>query len=129
MAAFHSFYGTGSNNLAESRAFLDGLSLCRSMGINRIAVRVDSKLVASWFHFRGDIPWSLARWWLDIREATNGMDLIVAHVYRDLNAAADFMATLGFANRSDQIFIHDFPTRLMGLARLDRLGFPYVRNR
>ncbi|OVA11802.1 Ribonuclease H domain [Macleaya cordata] len=129
VASFHSFYGSGTNNLAESRALLDGLSLCRDIGIDRIAVRVDSKLVASWFHCIGDIPWSLARWWSKIREVTQVLDVVVAHVYRELNTPADFMATMGIQTSSDQIFQTDFPSRLLGLARLDRLGIPYVRYR
>ncbi|OVA15373.1 Ribonuclease H domain [Macleaya cordata] len=129
MAAFHSFYSSGTNNLAESRALLDGLSLCWDIGIDRIAVRVDSKLVASWFHCIGDIPWSLARWWSKIREVTQVLDVIVAHVYMELNTPADFMATMGIQTSSDQIFQTDFPSHLLGLARLDRLGIPYVRNR
>ncbi|OVA14626.1 hypothetical protein BVC80_1815g26 [Macleaya cordata] len=116
MAAFHSFYGSGTNNLAESRALLDGLSLCRNIVINRIAVRVDSNLVESWYHCKGDSPWSLARWWLKIREVTQDLDIVVAHVYRELNAPADFMATMGIHNSSDQILHADFPSRLLGLA-------------
>ncbi|OVA03502.1 hypothetical protein BVC80_8325g14 [Macleaya cordata] len=108
---------------------MDGLSLCRDIGIHRIAVRMDSKLVASWFHCIGDIPWSLARWWSKIREVTQVLDVVVAHVYRELNTPADFMATMGIQTSSDQIFQTDFPSRLLGLARLDRLGIPYVRYR
>ncbi|OVA13862.1 Ribonuclease H domain [Macleaya cordata] len=128
VAAFHSSYGMGTNNLAESRALLDGLALCRQMDIRNIVVRVDSHLVASWFHAKGEIPWSLQRWWHRIRELSQNLNLFVAHVYRELNAPADSMASLGLTSNTDRIFLSDFPTRLVGLARLDRLGFPYIRN-
>ncbi|OVA12413.1 Ribonuclease H domain [Macleaya cordata] len=127
VAAFHRFYGPGTNNLAESRALLDGLALCKQMGIRRIEVRVDSRLVASWFHYKCEIPWSLLRWWLMIRELAQVLDLVVGHVYREVNAPADFMASLGMSSRSDHNFMSDFPAYLVGLARLDRMGFPYIR--
>ncbi|OVA15314.1 Ribonuclease H domain [Macleaya cordata] len=123
VAAFHSSYGMGTNNLAESRALLDGLALCRQMDIRNIAVRVDSHLVASWFHAKGEIPWSLQRWWHRIRELSQNLNLFVAHVYRELNAPADSMASMGLTSNTDRIFLSDFPARLVGLARLDRLGF------
>ncbi|OVA03985.1 Ribonuclease H domain [Macleaya cordata] len=128
VAAFHSFYGPGTNNLAESRALLDGLLLCRQIGVSRIAVRVDSKLVASWFHYNYKIPWTILRWWNRIRDLAHCLDLVVGHVYRELNAPADAMASLGYYSRSDHIFLTDFPPRLVGLARLDRMGIPYIRN-
>ncbi|OVA11456.1 Ribonuclease H domain [Macleaya cordata] len=128
VAAFHRFYSSGTNNLAESRALLDGLDLCCQMGIRRIAVRVDSKLVASWYHFRSDIPWTLLRWWQKIRERAQDLDLVVGHVYREVNAPADFMANMGLSSRSDHNFWSNFPPRLVGLARLDRMGIPYLRN-
>ncbi|OVA16383.1 Ribonuclease H domain [Macleaya cordata] len=129
MAAFHSFYGSGTNNLAESRALLDGLSLCLDIGITRIAVRVDSSLVAAWYHCKKDIQWSLAYWWLKIREVTQDLNIVAGHVYRELNALADFMATMGIHSRTDKFINVDFPSRLLGLAWLDRLGIPYVRYR
>ncbi|OVA14271.1 Ribonuclease H domain [Macleaya cordata] len=128
VAAFHRFYGSGTNNLAESRALLDGLDLCSQMGLRRIAVRVDSKLVASWYHYKSDIPWTLLRWWQKIRERAQDLDLVVSHVYREVNAPADFMANMGLSCRSDHNLWSNFPPRLVGLARLDRLGIPYLRN-
>ncbi|OVA09801.1 Ribonuclease H domain [Macleaya cordata] len=128
VAAFYSFYGPGTNNLAESRALLDGLLLCRQIGIRRIAVRVDSKLVASWYHLKYKIPWTILRWWNKIRETARNLDLLVSHVYRELNAPADAMANMGFSTRTDHTFLSDFPPRIVGLAHLDRLGVPYFRK-
>ncbi|OVA04930.1 Ribonuclease H domain [Macleaya cordata] len=127
VTAFHRFYGSGTSNLAESRALLDGLGLCMQLEIRRIAVRVDSSLVASWFHYKYDVPWALRRWWHKIRELAQGLDLVVGHVYRELNAPADFMAAMGLSSRSDCNFMSNFPSPLVGLARLDRMGIPYIR--
>ncbi|OVA00244.1 Reverse transcriptase zinc-binding domain [Macleaya cordata] len=99
VVAFHSFYSSGTNNQVESRALMDGLALCQQIGIRRIAVRVDSSLVAGWFHAKGEIPWSLLRWWQRIRELAQDLDLFVAHVYRELNARPDrFMASMGISS-------------------------------
>ncbi|OVA20883.1 Ribonuclease H domain [Macleaya cordata] len=127
VAAFHRFYGSGTNNLAESRALLDGLDLCSQMGIRRIAVRVDSNLVASWYHYNRNIPWRVLRWWQKIRHLAQDLDLIVSHAYREVNAPADFMANMGLSSRSDRNFLANFPPHLVGLARLDRMGIPYLR--
>ncbi|OVA05923.1 hypothetical protein BVC80_1707g17 [Macleaya cordata] len=62
-----------------------------------------------------------------IRELAQVLDLVVGHVYREVNAPADFMASLGMSSRSDHNFMSDFPAYLVGLARLDRMGFPYIR--
>ncbi|OVA09796.1 hypothetical protein BVC80_1759g13 [Macleaya cordata] len=127
LAAFHSFYGSGSNNLAESRALLDGLLLCHQLGIINFIVKVNSKLVADWFNRRGRIPWHISHWWLKIRDATENMHINLRHIYRELNAPADCMASLGSLSGSNRNFTSVFPSRLVGLARLDRLGMPYVR--
>ncbi|OVA03091.1 Ribonuclease H domain [Macleaya cordata] len=128
VAAFRSFYGSGTNNLAESRALLDGLLVCRQIGVTKIVVRVDSKLVASWFHYKCEIPWSLLQWWHKIRELARDMDLTVAHVYRELNAPADSLAVIGLSTSSDHTFFSNFPSCLIGLTRLDRMRVPYIRN-
>ncbi|OVA11801.1 hypothetical protein BVC80_637g3 [Macleaya cordata] len=99
LAAFHSFYGPSSNNLAETRALLHGLLLCQRLGIVK---------------------------WQKIREATENLNINLRHVYRELNSSADCMASLGLSSRSNCSIMTDFPMHLVGLARLDRLGLPYV---
>ncbi|OVA07076.1 hypothetical protein BVC80_5143g4 [Macleaya cordata] len=102
--------------------------MCRQLiSISKIQVNVDSKLVVDWFHNKCQVPWTLLHWWQKIRELAEGLDLTVVHVYRELNALADFMASLGPEGNTDCLFLSDFPTRLEGLARLDRIGIPYVR--
>ncbi|OVA06416.1 hypothetical protein BVC80_475g7 [Macleaya cordata] len=128
MAAFHSFYGSGTNNMVETRALLDGLLLCHQLGVRKVAIRVDSMLVALWFHQKYEILWNLLRWWSKIRELSRDLDHTVAHVYRELNAPAYSMAFMGLSSSSDHTFLSDFPLRLVGLARLDRMGIPYFRN-
>ncbi|OVA00481.1 hypothetical protein BVC80_9089g74 [Macleaya cordata] len=102
--------------------------MCRQLDISRILVNVDSKLVVSWFHNKCQVPWTLLHWWHKIRELAEGLDIAVVHVYRELNTLADFMASLGLESNTDRLFLSDFPTRLEGLARLDRIGTPYVRT-
>ncbi|OVA08894.1 Reverse transcriptase zinc-binding domain [Macleaya cordata] len=127
LAAFHSFYGSGSNNLAETRALLDGLLLCQQLGITNSIVNVDSNLVAGWYNQKHNIPWHLFSWWQRIREATENLNINLRHVYRELNSSADCMASIGLSSRSNCSIMTDFPMRLVGYARLDRLGMPYVR--
>ncbi|OVA03243.1 ZF-HD homeobox protein [Macleaya cordata] len=128
LAAFHSFYGSGSNNLAETRALLDGILLCHQLGITNFIVRVDSNLVAGWYNQTFSIPWHLSHWWQKIRSATDNQHINLRHNYRELNAPADCMASLGLSSRSNRNFTTDFPSRLLGLAQLDRMGVPYIRQ-
>ncbi|OVA09274.1 Ribonuclease H domain [Macleaya cordata] len=123
IAAFHSSYGQGTNNLAESRALLDGLAMCRQLGISRILVNIDSKLVVSWFQIKCQVPWTLLHWWHKIRELAEGLDIAVVHVYREINTLADFMATLGLESNIDHLFLSDFPTRLEGSLALMESGY------
>ncbi|OVA11679.1 CrcB-like protein [Macleaya cordata] len=127
MVAFHRSYGLGSNNLAETRALLDGLLLCQQLGITNFIVKVDSNLVAGWFNRKLAIPWHLSLWWQKIREVTDNLNINLRHTYRELNSPADCMSSLGLSSRSNRILTADFPARLVGWARLDRLGMPYVR--
>ncbi|OVA18983.1 hypothetical protein BVC80_1223g5 [Macleaya cordata] len=69
----------------------------------------------------------VGNWWEKIRELAEVLDLVVDHVYRELNALADFMASQGLESSTDLLFLSDFPTRLEGLACLDRIEIPYVR--
>ncbi|OVA10644.1 Glycoside hydrolase [Macleaya cordata] len=127
LVAFHSFYGSGSNNLAETRALLDGLLLCQQLGITNIIVKVDSNLVAGWYNQECSIPWHLSFWWQRIREATENLNINLKHVYRELNSSADCMASLGLSSRSNCSITTDFLMRLVGLTCLDRLRMPYIR--
>ncbi|OUZ99406.1 hypothetical protein BVC80_8689g10 [Macleaya cordata] len=97
-------------------------------GIAGVIRRVDSKLVASWFHNKYKIPWTILLWWNKIRDLARNLDLVAGHVYRKLNAPADAIAAMGYSTRTDHIFLSDIPKRLVGLARLDRIGIPYIRN-
>ncbi|KAF5186005.1 hypothetical protein FRX31_024408 [Thalictrum thalictroides] len=65
---FFSFYGPGTNNLAESRAILDGIALCVLMGYTNIQLQTDSKLALGWLNRDLRIPWFLKVWWRHIQE-------------------------------------------------------------
>ncbi|KAF5202660.1 hypothetical protein FRX31_007753 [Thalictrum thalictroides] len=79
---YFSFYGRGSNNLAESCALLDGLQLCISLGFNSIEVQSDSLLVINWLKKKIGVPWNLKHIWLTIHQISSPIDMICKHVYR-----------------------------------------------
>ncbi|OVA01367.1 hypothetical protein BVC80_7875g4 [Macleaya cordata] len=64
------------------------------LGISAVSFQLDSALVIKWLRGSSLVPWSLCSWWQDIRE---NMDLLVSkdRIYREANAAADYMASLG----------------------------------
>lgn len=56
-------FGSGSNNLAETRALLDGLLLCKFLGYPSIIIQSDSSLVVGWARKFFSILWNLKPWW------------------------------------------------------------------
>lgn len=45
IAAFSTFYGDGTNNMAEFMALKEGLDLCRCMNIENVRVESDYQVV------------------------------------------------------------------------------------
>ncbi|KAJ0074622.1 hypothetical protein Patl1_37562 [Pistacia atlantica] len=61
--AFSSSFGHGTNNEAELRALLAGISLCKKLGFNQINIESDSTLIVSWLSSRKCMAWYLWDYW------------------------------------------------------------------
>lgn len=47
---FYNNYGKVSIHFAQSKAILDGLTICKELGYNKIQIQTDSAEAALWFH-------------------------------------------------------------------------------
>ncbi|OVA13469.1 Reverse transcriptase zinc-binding domain [Macleaya cordata] len=84
LGAFYSFYGEGSNNVAETRAILDGIRFYDRLGFFNVLLQSDSALVIRWFQGNCSIPWHLARYWQEIHHVSSVVSS-ATNVYRQAN--------------------------------------------
>ncbi|KAF5207701.1 hypothetical protein FRX31_002711 [Thalictrum thalictroides] len=125
---FFNYYGTGTNNMAETRALLDGLALCMELGLDKIQIQTDSKLVVQWFGSRASIPWSLSKWWKEIRERAAMMNILIVHVYREGNKVADFLSKWGMKYKSGGALHHKNCRAFKQLIVADEHNIPSIRH-
>ncbi|XP_042964506.1 uncharacterized protein LOC122298703 [Carya illinoinensis] len=130
IAGFAHHYGVATNTVAECRALLDGLRLCKNLGLHDVIVESDSKVVLSWLASGICRLWFLWDFWEEIRDISIEINARFCHVFREANMAADFLAKKGTLGENIDFFGMDFQyTRLRGLIRLDRMGMAYIREK
>ena len=56
---FSKFFGSCSNNEAELRALVEGITICKHLGHDGIDVECDSDIVVSWIRSRTCNLWYL----------------------------------------------------------------------
>ncbi|CAI9758516.1 unnamed protein product [Fraxinus pennsylvanica] len=129
LAAFATNFGIASNNEAELRALLEGLKFCQHIGVFHVDVECDSKIVVEWMLKCKCIVWYLWDFWEELLNLMNLFEIQVSHQFREGNQVADLLAKMG-AHGVTQRFTSgtDLPMYARGLARLDRIGVPYIRE-
>ncbi|CAI9781002.1 unnamed protein product [Fraxinus pennsylvanica] len=127
LAAFATNFGIASNNEAELRALLEGLKLCQHIGVFHVDVECDSKIVVEWMLKRKCTVWYLWDFWEELLNLMNLFEIQVSHQFQEGNQVADFLAKMG-AHGVTQRFSIGLPMYARGLARLDRIGVPYIRK-
>ncbi|KAF5204671.1 hypothetical protein FRX31_005740 [Thalictrum thalictroides] len=125
---FFSFYGEGTNNMAETRALYDGLQLCEDLCIDEVEIQTDSLLVVQWFMQIIEIPWSLKNWWKKIRLKKRLMNIKIFHVYREGNKVADFLSKKGLQLRCDGASNYRTDRHFKQLLVADRSNIPNFRH-
>ncbi|XP_077249302.1 uncharacterized protein LOC143888778 [Tasmannia lanceolata] len=127
--AFAFFYGTSTNMVAEARALLDGLRLCKAFGFKNFVVESDSKVLMDFISKKGSHPWSISFFWPEIIDLMDFMGPHHQHQFREGNQVADALANEACKSRSHQIFHgwSEMPRIARGAARCDTNGFPNIR--
>ncbi|KAF5203197.1 hypothetical protein FRX31_007220 [Thalictrum thalictroides] len=129
LANFFTYYGNGTNNEAESRAILEGISLCKSLGYCNILILTDSNLCFKWFSKVFKIPWPLRVWWKKIWDIAASCQVTIEHTYREGNYAADHLASLGIKHRGDGAANCQVDNKFKQILVGDSLNIPNIRFR
>ncbi|KAF5190667.1 hypothetical protein FRX31_019744 [Thalictrum thalictroides] len=127
VANFFAYYGEGSNNLAETRAILDGIILSKSLGFRKIQIQTDSKLARNWFNSKNSIPFHLKRWWEIIHDECKDLVTECIHIYREANNVADYLAKTGLKHQSNGGVNRHNDQTYKKLIKGDAIGLPYLR--
>lgn len=123
LAMFSNYHGPGTITKVEFMALLDGLNLCRSLGVTEIDIESDSQVVVhamtgkharSWEH-----TYTLRRClelWYDSME--------IRHVFRQANTVADSCAAWAHSHRTrrEGFLEVDLPHPIFSALKMDRLG-------
>ncbi|XP_042956358.1 uncharacterized protein LOC122292186 [Carya illinoinensis] len=121
--------GQGSNNFAELHGVLEGIRRCYHLGYLHVEIETDSQLIVNWITNGNCNVWYLEDFWEELQEYLRGMDFCIRHIFREGNAAADFIAKRGAGGLNrNWIEDRDMPDQLRGLLRMDRLGLPYLHT-
>lgn len=128
LVGFARHYGHAANTLSECRALLDGLKMCRNLGLRNILVELDSKVVVGWFLSGVCRFWYLWEFWEEVQELVSLLNTKVQHVFHEANMVAVFLAkegtravSLDFSEENDE------SGWFQGLVRINRWGLPYFR--
>lgn len=123
MAGAH-YYGQATNTIAECRALLDGLWMCRQLGSRDILVESDSKVIVGWLALGVCKYWFLWDYWEEVKEIVGELNIRFRHIFREANMVVDYLAKQG----SYGINYDEVPLYVRGLIRMDKLGIPYIRR-
>lgn len=120
--AFSEFLGWGSNNFAEISALLSGLLICYQIGVPKVLIESDSKLLVQWFLNECEPPWALLTIWRNILQISELRDISIQHIYRERNATADKLAKQGADGVKNQYFHRSsLPSDVLSCWSLDAL--------
>ncbi|KAG2411275.1 hypothetical protein I3760_Q015100 [Carya illinoinensis] len=118
IAGFAHNYGIASNTVAECRALLDGLRLCKQLKFQNVLVESDSLVVMDWVT-SGD----------EIQGISREISARFRHIFQEANMVVDFLAKEGVQGVVCDFLCLDFEnSRLRGLIRMDRLGMVSIRE-
>ncbi|XP_071902720.1 uncharacterized protein [Coffea arabica] len=92
IAAFSAYYGFCTNMEVESRALLEGLLLCVSLGLVKVIVHMDSEQLLKIVQRTISAPWKLDSLVRQIHEVLSRGEFVLEHSYRETNAVADELA-------------------------------------
>ncbi|KAL6578150.1 hypothetical protein OROMI_010478 [Orobanche minor] len=125
---FWEFIGVQTNTFAELHGIWRGLQLCRDKGLDNIWVEVDSATALKLIHNSSTAQWQAQTLIAKIHFLLEKLNTRFSHIYREGNAVADLLANQGCDHRD--FFCadgRDLRGKLLGLIRLDKMCFPYIR--
>ena len=95
-----------SSVMAELSALRDGLIIAKSVGIKKIVVELDAKIVVSLITNSSKTKKAINSSVMDCKNLLQGFEeYIIQHTYREANRVADVLAKMG-SYQADKFFIH-----------------------
>ncbi|XP_060171020.1 uncharacterized protein LOC132602004 [Lycium barbarum] len=127
--AFHSYFGTTSNNVAECLAILKGLQWCNDHGFHDFVIESDSQMVIHMINGTYNTPIVLRDQIRKIRQTMSQGRIIAQHCFREANFVADHLANMGLADRRDKFFTQaiSLPHEVKALMKNEQRGFAHFR--
>ena len=110
---------------AEARGLREGIRGARSLGIGNLIVEGDNLAVINAIKRLWKIPWSIHSIILDaIQDMGQFEDVQIGHVFREANAAADWMAHRGHLTTNMTYWFEISDLSFSIIIRKDALGWP-----
>ncbi|GKV17362.1 hypothetical protein SLEP1_g27876 [Rubroshorea leprosula] len=129
MVGFSRSIGWTTSIAAELWAIRDGLEIAAGRGISKIIVETDSKVAILLIESTDTTLHSLGTLISDCRLLLRLFtDARISHIYREANAAADFLAKLGSTSAIDFVVYEESPPGLSSILYHDLIGTSFPRT-
>lgn len=130
LAAFGCYLGMFPIIYTELLAIIEGLNYAMQLGFSALEVESDSATVVSWILGSSTGRWEYVYLVDRVRQILMSSPIVLRHVLREANFAADFMANWGFHHRTSRLFgaQEPLPPGLTGIVHWDALQVPHVRR-
>ncbi|XP_017223083.1 uncharacterized protein LOC108199588 isoform X1 [Daucus carota subsp. sativus] len=125
---FYNNYGTGSVFIAESKAILDGLSICKELGYNKIQLQTDSRQATLCFGRRSKSSLSEQSIWDEIYKFQDELSIEILHVCREGNKMADYLSKKGILAKEMGTIDVSLDERAKELLAGEKLGISYLKK-
>lgn len=112
--AFASNLGVCSAAQAELNGIIHGLNLAWNLGLSKILVEVDSKVVFQWLSKTGNTTGPLQGMIKECQKIIHKKEwsVKVEHIYREANRCADWLANFGISCNSNLVYF-ETPLRVL----------------
>ena len=131
VAGFSAYLGHCTTMAAELKALQRGLNCARQLGVNRLEVRVDSKIVVELMTGRHT---EQPKYHFLVRRCKQmicdtGWEVCIIHCFRETNQIADTLAKIGTMGGLDMVVYQTPPKEIQSILYSDKMGFLWPRRR
>lgn len=93
-------------------------------------IELDSKSLVDLLVTKSSPPWKISPWWFQLISLYEEFQPTIMHTYREANTFADSLANVGVETEGNKVYLTEaeLPSAARGCLKLDRLGFPTIRQ-
>jgi hypothetical protein len=111
---------------AELLGVMNAIEIAHEKGWWNLWLETDSLMVTLAYKSSSMVPWMLRNRWNNCMVMIKDMNFILSHIYREGNALADKLASLGFSYDGFNWF-NVIPKEILQAYNHNRLGLPLFR--